>query len=158
MRGYSAIGLHAPKSPENFGAVLRAAWCYGAALVAVNAPRKGVKREIGKAQDTPKAARHIPVIVGDLRTLIPYDCVPVCVEIAEGACPIADFRHPDRAFYVLGPEDGSVPADVQEWCHRTIYVPTRTCMNLAATANVVLFHRALQRGEWLGAFMPEEGA
>jgi len=148
MRGYSAIALYAPKSAVNFGAVLRAAFCYGASLVAVQAPRPSVKREIGKAQDTTKTARHAPVLVGHLHDLVPFDCVPVCVEIGGGVRSIADYEHPDRAFYVLGPEDGSVPLRVQAWCRDTICIPTRGCMNLAATANVVLFHRALERSEW----------
>jgi hypothetical protein len=35
-RGYSAIGLHQPKTPVNVGAALRAAGCYGAAMVATS--------------------------------------------------------------------------------------------------------------------------
>lgn len=34
-RGYAAIGLIRPKTPANVGAVLRAAGCYGAAMVAI---------------------------------------------------------------------------------------------------------------------------
>ncbi len=33
MRGYAAIGLHRPIDKKNIGSVLRAAYCYGAAMV-----------------------------------------------------------------------------------------------------------------------------
>jgi hypothetical protein len=79
---------------------------------------------------------------------IPYDCIPVVVELEPGATPIQDFEHPERAFYVLGPEDGSVPRAISERCPLHVYVPTRDCMNLAATANVILFDRMMKRHEF----------
>jgi tRNA(Leu) C34 or U34 (ribose-2'-O)-methylase TrmL len=88
--------------------------------------------------------------VPDLHECVPYDCIPIAIERADGAKPIQDFTHPERAFYVFGPEDGSVPKAVQEWCKCVVYIPARHCMNLAATVNVVLFDRAMKRGEWPG--------
>jgi len=143
-RGYSAIGLYQPKTPANIGGVLRAADCYGAALVAVQGQRY---KRIGT--DTLASYRHIPLLnVPDLHECVPYDCIPIAIERADGAKPIQDFTHPERAFYVFGPEDGSVPKAVQEWCKCVVYIPTWHCMNLAATVNVVLFDRAMKRGEW----------
>jgi len=148
-RGYSALGVYSPKYSQNIGGVLRAAGCYGAAMVAIEKPRCPTDPDIGGATDTMKNSRHMPVLIGPLRNLVPHNCVPVCIEIGvSGAIPISQYRHPERAFYIFGPENGSVPAEIQKWCVETIYVPTIRCMNLAATANVILFHRALQREEW----------
>lgn len=142
-RGYAAIGLHNPKTAVNVGSVLRAAGCYGAAMVAVSG------RRISKSPtDTQKAYRHMPLIgCDDLHDIVPYDCVPVAVDLIDGATNILDFQHPERAFYVLGPEDGTLGKSVTGWCKHTIYVPTNFCMNLAATANVILYDRMVKRSK-----------
>lgn len=138
LRGFSAIGLMRPKDAGNVGAVLRAAHCYGASLVAV----QGARTEIRHSSDTPRAWRHMPVLRGDnLRDMIPYDAVPVAVDLVEGAESLTAFQHPQRAFYVFGPEDGTLGAATLEWCQRRVMVPTRGCMNLAATVNVILYDR-----------------
>lgn len=145
-RGYSAIGLYSPKTGSNVGSVLRAAHCYGSAIVVVSGQRFGATAPT----NTMKAHRHMPFIqCDDLWPYIPYDCIPVAVELEPGAMPIQNFVHPERAFYILGPEDGSIPKAVSEKCKYRVYIPTRDCMNLAATANVILFDRMMKRKEYL---------
>lgn len=140
-RGFAAIGLFNPKTPSNVGSVLRAAYCYGAAMVAIEGTR-----DVKAATDTPKAFRHLPVLrPASLRDVIPYDCVPVAVELTEDARDLTGYTHPERAFYIFGPEDGSLGARVLAWCRDTVYIPTTMCMNLAATANVVLYDRLSKR-------------
>lgn len=140
-RGYAAIGLHSPKSSVNVGAALRAAGCYGAAMVAASGQR--YKRA---ATDTHATYRHIPLIqTDDLRSVIPFDCVPVAIDLLEGATPLNEYKHPERAFYIFGPEDGTLGKAVTSWCRDTVYVPTRLCMNLAATVNVILYDRYAKR-------------
>lgn len=137
-RGFASIGLVRPKSHHNVGSVLRAAFCYGAAMVAIQGDRSDVRSHL----DTFKAWRHIPVLRGeDLHDLIPFDAVPVAVDLVEGAAPLPAFQHPQRAFYVFGPEDGTLGRAVLDWCPHRVMVPTRECMNLAAAVNVVLYDR-----------------
>lgn len=137
MRGFSAVGLHNPKTPANVGSALRAAGCYGAAMLAMSGDR------FRKAStDTASAWRHLPLIqTDDLRNVIPFDCVPVAVDLVPGARPLTNYTHPDRAFYIFGPEDGTLGAGILSWCRDVIYVPTDGCMNLAACVNVVLYDR-----------------
>lgn len=143
-RGYACVGLDRPKNPWNVGGVLRACGAFGVAMVAATG-----KRYERAATDTGAAYRHLPLVHGDdLRALIPFDCVPVAIELVPGALPLATYRHPERAFYVLGPEDGSIHPDVLAWCRDVVYVPTAHCLNLAATANVVLYDRCAKRAEW----------
>ena len=139
MRGYACIGLDDPKTPANVGSVLRAAGCYGAAFVACGGPR--MARLCQARTDTQKAWKHLPLFVGDLRTLLPEGCVPVCIELTDDAESLCNFRHPERAYYIFGPEDGSVEPDVAAWCKTRVMIPTRFCMNLACTVNVVLYDR-----------------
>ena len=141
MRGYAAIGLDRPKDTANLGGVLRAAQCYGASLVLLSGGRMGKY-----ATDTMKAWRHIPCVeVDELLAHCPYGAEPVVVEIVERAKPIFNFVHPHSAFYIFGPEDGGVKKEIVERIPRVIQIPTQGCMNLAATANVVLYDRLLKQ-------------
>ena len=79
--------------------------------------------------------------VDDLTEVVPEGASVVAVELVEGATPLPLFEHPSNAFYLLGPEDGSIGEDVLSWCDHVVYVPTFSCMNLAATANVLLYDR-----------------
>lgn len=137
-RGFASIGLVRPKDIANVGAVLRAAYCYDVAMVAIQGDRTRIRSHV----DTPKAWRHIPVIRGDdLHALVPFDAVPVAVDLVDDAVSLPAFQHPQRAFYVFGPEDGTLGKSVLDWCEHRVMVPTRACMNLAATVNVVLYDR-----------------
>lgn len=138
MRGYSAIGLMRPKTSHNIGSTLRAAFNYDAALVAIEGDRT---MSIKAATDTLKAYRHIPVLRGGLCDLIPFDCVPVAVDLVEGATELPAYQHPQRAFYIFGPEDDTLDKATLDWCRDKVMVPTRNCMNLAAAVNVVLYDR-----------------
>lgn len=137
MRGYAAIGLYHPKTASNVGSVLRAAGCYDAAMVAMTGPR--FKKAV---TDTMSQWRHRPLIqIDDLRHIIPYNCVPVAVDLIPGAQPLTGYTHPERAFYVFGPEDGTLGKSVTSWCRDVIYIPTNGPLNLAACVNVVLYDR-----------------
>lgn len=142
LRGYAAIGLSNPKTHANVGAVLRAAGCFGAALVVATG-----KRWARSSTDASGAYLDLPFVQSnDLRECVPFDCVPVAVEIIEGAIPLPDYKHPDRAFYVFGPEDGDLGEKTLSWCRDVVYIPTIGCLNLAATVNIVLYDRLLKRG------------
>lgn len=137
-RGYAAIGLDRPKCTANLGGVLRAAGCYGAALVNVSGTRMG-----RFATDTMKAYRHLPCVqVDDVLANVPFGAVPVVIELFAGSKSLFDFTHPEAAYYIFGPEDGSVRKDIIDRVPHVIQVPTTACMNLAATVNVVLYDRA----------------
>ena len=145
MRGYSAIGLINTKTEANVGGALRACSCYGASLVAIQGKR--YKKE---STDVYNTWKHIPLLlVKDLKEVIPYDCVPIAVELTDSAESLINFVHPHRAFYIFGPEDSSVPKDVQAYCKYVVQIPTKHCMNLASTVNVVLYDRLAKQSNQL---------
>jgi len=147
MRGYAAIGCDNPKTPANMGSVLRAAGCYQAALVAFAGARPARLRANKCMTDTQKAYRHIPTLwCENLKDIIPVDCVPVAVDLIDGARSLIEYTHPERAFYIFGPEDGTLGKRITEFCRDVIYIPTNHCMNLAATVNVILYDRMVKRG------------
>lgn len=136
-RGYSIVALDNPKCNKNVGSILRAAGCYGATAV-VTAGR----RYSPASTDTMKYYRHAPLfLVDDVFDAIPYDCVPVAVDLIEGARPLQEYTHPERAFYIFGAEDATLGERILSRCRDVVYIPTKYCMNLAATVNVVLYDR-----------------
>lgn len=151
-RGFAAIGLHRPKSIDNIGATFRAAYCYSASLVVV------AGRRIEKSRlDTPKTHRHMPVLHTDsIWDAVPYGAVPVAVDLLPDATPLPRFVHPHSAFYIFGPEDGTLGKAITDRCPHKVYVPTRVCMNLAATVNVILYDR-LAKGPRLNLVVEQHG-
>lgn len=139
-RGFASIGLHRPKDIANIGGVLRAAQAYSASMVAISGDRIDGEK-IRHATNTGQAQKHMPVLRGELRDLIPFGAVPVAVDLVDDAVALPDFVHPQAAFYVFGPEDGTLGKAVLDWCPFRVMVPTSICMNLAATVNVVLYDR-----------------
>lgn len=138
-----AIGLHNPKSPINVGHVLRAADAYGGSAVCISGTRISARART----DVSHAYRRIPVLRGDdLRALIPFNCVPVAIELSDKAEDLTKFEHPANAFYVFGAEDATLGEKTLSWCSKIVYVPTRICMNLSACANVVMYDRLAKRG------------
>ena len=141
MRGYACVALSNPKSPLNVGSVFRAAGCYGVKLVIVGGERpNNYFHRI--PTDTQKYIRHNPVLrVLDIFEALPFDCVPVAVDIIKGAKSLIEYKHPERVCYIFGAEDATLGRHITDRCRDIIYVPTEHCMNLAATANVVLYDR-----------------
>jgi len=143
-RGYACIGLDRPKDIKNIGGVLRAASCYEAQMIVISELQQTTEVE-HLAADTAKTYRHVPVMFGaNLEDFLPYKCIPIAVEITEDAHLLPNYTHPSRAFYVFGPENGSIKKEILEWCRDIVYIPTKYCMNLAATVNVVLYDRLVK--------------
>ena len=140
-RGYAAVGLHNPKDRKNVGGVLRSAACFGVAMVAIAGTRYKTQRT-----DTAHAYLTIPLLqVDNLRSVIPYDCVPVAVEYLAGAIPLPEYAHPLSAFYIFGPEDGDLGRQLFSWCRDVVTIPTQGSLNLATAVTVVLYDRAAKK-------------
>lgn len=137
-RGYSAIGLHHPKDRHNIGGVLRACGVYDASMLVTTG-----KRYSRHAADTISTWKHMPFFqnVDDLKSYVPYDCVPVAVDIVPDAVSLVEYVHPERAFYIFGPEDSTLGKDIISWCRDVIYIPGNHCMNLAMSVSTVLYDR-----------------
>ena len=134
------IGLSNPKSPTNVGAVMRAAGCFSANAVVYTGGR--YDRAAKFTTDTKQITRKIPLTgVESLIDVIPEGASVVCVELVEGALPLPELTHPDNAFYIFGPEDGTIDQAVIDRANEVVYIPTVGCLNLAATVNVVLYDR-----------------
>jgi tRNA G18 (ribose-2'-O)-methylase SpoU len=93
--------------------------------------------------DTSKGQWHLPhynwATLEEMR--LPQGCVLVGVELTPEAVDLTTFRHPLRAAYVLGPEQGSLSPDVLVRCRHVIKIPTRFCINVAMAAAIVMYDR-----------------
>lgn len=139
--GYAVVALDNPKYGGNIGAAMRAAFCFEARMVVI-----GGQRFRKEQPDTPHAWKHIPTIeASSVLDVIPYDCVPVAVDLLPGAIELPRFAHPERAYYIFGAEDRTLGHDITSRCAHQIVIPSRLCLNLAAAVNVVLYDRAMKQ-------------
>lgn len=137
---FSMLGLINPKSPTNVGAVMRAAGCYQVNHVSYTGER--YHRAAKFNTDTKNIATKIPLTQKtSLLQDLPADTKIVCIDLIEGAQPLPEFEHPEKALYVFGPEDGTIDQAIIDSADHAVYIPTIGCMNLAATVNVVLYDR-----------------
>ena len=134
------IALINPKSPSNVGSVMRASGCYGVDEVFYSGNRYGHAAKF--ATDTQNASNEISLIrEDDLLAQVPDGFKIVCVELVEGAVSLPIFNHPKKGFYIFGPEDGTINQKIISHADAVVYIPTKGCMNLAATVNVLLYDR-----------------
>ncbi len=144
-----SIGLTNPKSPTNVGVVLRAAGCYQVDSVFYTGERYAKAAKFHT--DTQNAKSKITLTgVDSLVECITDDVQVVCVDLIEGATPLPEFVHPEKAIYIFGPEDGTIEQEVVDKAHAVVYVPTVGCMNLAATVNVLLYDRLAKSANRIG--------
>lgn len=151
-RGFCAIGIERGKTPANVGTLWRSAVCLGADFIftiGARYPRQ--------ASDTVASWRHIPMFeyrdVEDFNDHRPFDVPLVGVELVEDAQPLETFEHPERALYLLGPEDGSLSRAALAVCNRVVRFQSAYCLNVASAGTVVLYDRQaklLNRGALVG--------
>lgn len=144
-RGFFAVGVWHPKTEVNVGTLWRSAHLYGAAFVFTVG-----RRYRPQAADTPKTPLHTPLFhfrdVEDVLDHLPYSAPLVGIELDPRAVPLPDYRHRDRAVYLLGAEDHGLPADVLDACHDVIQIPSLLpqSMNVSAAGTLVMYDRHVQ--------------
>lgn len=140
-QGYCGIGIYKPKREMNLGGLLRSARAFDADFV------YGIGARWTVQTSSIKSERDVPVFyfetLEQFTASIPVNAELVCVEQSEGAEDLRFFRHPRQAVYLLGSEDNGVPAILRRK-HRTIFIPSRGCLNVASAGTVILYDRVLK--------------
>jgi len=139
-----SIGLINPKDAQNVGSVLRAIGCYQADDIYYTGNRYAYALKHNTDTHNIQSQTHITK-VDDLLNVpqehMSKDTKIICIELVEWATPLPGFNHTESALYIFGPEDGNIAQKIINQADEVVYIPTIGCMNLAATANVVLYDR-----------------
>ena len=140
-RGFACIGLDRPTDPVNVGHALRAAFCFDARLVIIGGESPSIR--LSKLTTDPmRSYRHIPVIKSkDLLKAVPEDTTVVGIELCDDASTLVEFKHPERACYVFGPENGVLSEEILDRCAHKVMIPTMAFLNLGMTVNIVMYDR-----------------
>jgi len=148
MRGYFGIGVEGISKAMNVGSIMRTAHAFGASFVfTIDAQ---YERTEGEKSDTSAAPDHLPLHefenLDEFR--LPKDCRLVGVELADDADILPSFQHPRQCAYVLGPERGSLSADLSQHCDYIVQIPTKFCVNVGIAAAIVMYDRTLSLGRY----------
>ncbi|MEM9734952.1 MAG: RNA methyltransferase [Pseudomonadota bacterium] len=146
-RGYFGIGAEVISKPMNFGNMARTAYGFGASFVFTITPGWKVERQYS---DTSASQDHMPwyTFAGVDKMLLPDDCRLVGVELTDEAIDLPSFRHPSRAAYVLGPENGSLSPELMEKCKFIVKIPTLYCLNVATAGAIIMYDRQQSMGKF----------
>lgn len=140
MGRYFAIGIFHSKTPTNVGTLWRSASTFKAAFIFTIG-----RRYKHQSSDTTNAPANIPLFhyesFEDFNEHRPSDCELIGVEQSPISVPLGGFRHPNRAIYLLGAEDGGLPMTVQQKCQRVIHMATPMCLNVAVAGSIVMYDR-----------------
>ena len=139
-KGYFAIGAERMSKALNLGNLMRSAHGFGSSFTfTVEATYQALEARA----DTSKGQWHIPhynwTSAGDMA--LPQGCKLVGVELLEDAIDLPSFRHPLRAAYILGPEQGSLSEELLARCSYVIRIPTSFCVNVAMAGAIVMYDR-----------------
>ncbi len=148
MKGYFGIGVEGISKPMNAGNLFRSAHAFGANFVFAVAPHVDVGT-IYRA-DTSQTHKNVPLYAWDSVAAmdLPKDCALVGVELLDEAIELPSFTHPTRAAYVLGPERGSLSAEMTAACDYVVKIPTRFCINLGVAGAVLMYDRVCAMGRF----------
>ncbi len=139
-RGYFGIGAERTSKALNLGNLMRSAHGFGASFTfTIGATYQALEARA----DTSKGQWHLPhfnwVAVDEMA--LPEGCKLVGVELLDEAIDLPSFRHPMRAAYVLGPEQGSLSEGLIERCDHIVRIPTRFCVNVAMAGAILMYDR-----------------
>jgi tRNA G18 (ribose-2'-O)-methylase SpoU len=148
-RGYFAIGAERISKCLNLGNLMRSAHGFGAAFTfTIGASYQALEARA----DTSRGTQHLPHY--DWRSVeelaLPKGCRLVGVELLDQAVDLPSFRHPLRAAYVLGPEQGSLSPGLLARCEHVVRIPSSFAVNLAMAGAIVMYDRV----RCLGRFAP----
>lgn len=149
-RGYFGIGVENSKTRFNLGTLWRSAHNFGADFIFVIGNR--YKPE---PSDTTKAWRSVPLYrhktFAEFFEAMPTDCPLVGVEYPDDrAVALHEFKHPERAIYLLGSEDSGLTRMAKERCHRIVMIPgsqLRQSLNVAVAGSIIMYDRITRNGD-----------
>ena len=145
-----AVVLINPKYPHNVGQTVRACASWNIPSLRWTGTRVDLEKIEGRIprEERMRAYRTVDFQQDEYNLFdrLPEGAVPVAIEVRPGSEDLPMFEHPEKAVYVFGPEDGSIPKGFMHVCHRFVVIPSIHCLNLASAVNVVMYDRRTKLG------------
>lgn len=140
------IGLHIPKNAANLANIRRVVSCYGGGEIIVTGNR--IQMEARNPRPL-RDRRYDDAPITFTRNYdmpFPEGYMPIAIEVnGSENLVFSDHHLIEKPFYILGPEDGSIPPQILRKCHRVIAIPTVHCLNLGIAVSTILFDRHAKR-------------
>jgi len=142
---YFGIGIYRPKTEENLGSLWRTALIYNASFIFVIEAKYNKK-----SSDVLKVWSKIPLFqfetLDSFLSTVPYSCKLVGIEMDKSSIPIKEYKHPERAIYLLGSENNGLPRELKMKCHELICLPGDKSLNVAVAGSISIFDRINKMG------------
>lgn len=131
--------------PHNFGAILRAAECFGAAAVLWSKNRGvGITPVVSKTSSG--ASEIVPLLkvanlASALESLKKKGFSLIAADIDEKAESLHSFSFPDRSVLIMGSEGEGIQPLIKKMCDHTVYIPMQgkiSSLNVSQAAAVLL--------------------
>ena len=155
-RGYFAIGAERISKALNLGNLMRSAHGFGASFTfTIGADYQALEARA----DTSKGSQHLPHYnwASAEELTLPLGCRLVGVELLDEAVDLPSFRHPLRAAYVLGPEQGRLSPGLIGRCHHVVRIPSCFAINVAMAGAIVMYDRVRCLGRFPARPLSEGG-
>jgi tRNA G18 (ribose-2'-O)-methylase SpoU len=139
-KGFFGIGIEHAKTEFNYWTLFRTAQILNANFLFIIGARYKPH-----AADVLKSYRHIPVYsyinFQDFNDHRPFDCKLIGVEMTENAIEISQYKHPDKAIYLLGAEDHGLTKQALNSCQDIIKLRGERSMNVSVAGSIILYDR-----------------
>ncbi len=155
-RGYFAIGGERTSKALNLGNLMRSAHAFGASFTfTIGATYQALEARA----DTSKGQLHLPHYnwKSQAEMRLPQGCSLVGIELTDDAIDLPSFRHPLRAAYILGPEQGSLSPELVQACDHVVRIPTSFCINVAMAGAIVMYDRVKSLARYADRPLSEGG-
>lgn len=145
-RGFFEIGIMQGKNNDNLGTLWRSANIMGANGIFTIGARYPKKHQT----DTMNTPNHIPLREFEdfdvFMKQIPRDTKIIGIELIEDAEDLVNFKHPQRAIYMLGSEDKGIPENCINQCDRIVKIPFyKNSFNVAVAGSMIMYDRIIKQ-------------
>lgn len=149
---FFGIGALHNNKEINIGTLWRSAYILGASFI-FTVDKKYKKQ----GSDVVNAWSKIPLYhyrsIADLKSNLPYSARLIGVEMINESIPLAQYKHPETAVYLLGNEQIGLSKDVMKECHEIVSLPGEFSLNVAVTGSIVMYDRMTK----LETLVPKKG-
>ena len=135
------------QDPHNFGAILRAAECFGVGGVIYSMHRNVALTPV-VSKVSVGASEIIPLIpVSNLATTLKIfqeaGYIAIAAEVSDRAEPLTTFLFPKKALLVIGTEGAGIQPILSKKCNASLYIPMKgriDSLNVSQATAVLLSH------------------